>query len=70
MNKISNRLILFFAAIGLCAMIYSAWHYYQAATRRRSSAGNTSTTLSGRHVSNPNHHRATRTNYRISSNLR
>ena len=29
MNKISNRLILLFAAIGLCAMIYSAWHYYQ-----------------------------------------
>jgi hypothetical protein len=29
MNKISNRLILFFAAIGFCAMIYSAWRYYQ-----------------------------------------
>jgi hypothetical protein len=29
MKKASNRLILLFAAIGLGAMIYSAWHYYR-----------------------------------------
>jgi hypothetical protein len=29
MTKLSNWLILFFAAVGLYAMIYSAWHYYQ-----------------------------------------
>ena len=29
MNKLTNKLILFFAAVGLCAVIYSAWHYYQ-----------------------------------------
>jgi hypothetical protein len=29
MNKINNGVILFFAAVGLCAMIYSACHFYQ-----------------------------------------
>jgi hypothetical protein len=29
MKNTTNRLILLFAAIGLCATIYSAWHYYQ-----------------------------------------
>jgi hypothetical protein len=29
MTKLTNRLILVFAVIGLCAMIYSAWHYYE-----------------------------------------
>jgi hypothetical protein len=29
MKKLTNRLILFFAAVGLCAMIYSTCHYYQ-----------------------------------------
>ena len=29
MNKRINPLILFFAAIGFCAVIYTAWHYYQ-----------------------------------------
>jgi CHASE3 domain sensor protein len=29
MNKITSRIILLFAAIGLCAVIYGAWHYYQ-----------------------------------------
>jgi hypothetical protein len=29
MKKLTNRLMLFFAVVGLCAMIYSAWHYYQ-----------------------------------------
>ncbi len=29
MNKVSNRPILFFAAIGLCAVIYSAWQHYR-----------------------------------------
>jgi hypothetical protein len=29
MKNMTNRLIIFFAAVGLCAMIYAAWHYYQ-----------------------------------------
>jgi lipopolysaccharide export system protein LptC len=29
MNRRINRIILLFAAIGFCALIYSAWHYYQ-----------------------------------------
>ncbi len=29
MTKLTNRLILVFAVIGLCALLYSAWHYYE-----------------------------------------
>jgi predicted negative regulator of RcsB-dependent stress response len=29
MKKKTNRLLMFFAAIGIGAIFYTAWHYYQ-----------------------------------------
>jgi len=29
MKKVQNPLILVFAVIGVCAVIYGAWHFYQ-----------------------------------------
>jgi hypothetical protein len=53
MNKIGNRLVLFFAAVGLCALIYSAWHYYQEQRAAQAAQAIKSAPYSGDTFRNP-----------------